>query len=81
MEISSDISSEIKQCIEQAITDSTVEVICGGNKHYTLTVTSSTFNGLTQVKQHQLVYASIKQLMYGNDAPIHAIDQLTILTS
>ncbi|NOQ76901.1 MAG: BolA/IbaG family iron-sulfur metabolism protein [Methylococcaceae bacterium] len=81
MEISSDISSEIKQCIEQAIENTTAEVICGGNRHYTLTVTSNTFDGLTQVKQHQLVYASIKQLMYGNDAPIHAIDQLTILTS
>lgn len=81
MEISSDISAEIKQLIEQAIANSQVEVLCGGNRHYTLTVTSNTFDGLSQVKQHQLVYAAIKDLMAGNDAPIHAIDQMHIKTS
>ncbi len=81
MEISSDISSEIKQRIEQAIENSKAEVLHGGNRHYTLTVSSNTFDGLTQVKQHQLVYAAITDLMAGNDAPIHAIDQMNIQTS
>lgn len=78
---SSDISSEIKIRIEKSIVNSQAEVTCGGNRHYSLTVMSNSFDGLTQVKQHQLVYATIKDLMAGNDAPIHAIDQMNIQTS
>ncbi|MFK5949434.1 MAG: BolA/IbaG family iron-sulfur metabolism protein [Methylococcales bacterium] len=81
MEISSDISSEIKQRIEHAIAGSQVNVVCGGNKHYSLTVFSACFDGISQVKQHQRVYAAIKDLMAGNDAPIHAIDKIDIQTS
>ncbi len=81
MEISSDISSEIKQRIEHAITSSQVNVIYGGNRHYSLTVISASFDGLSQVKQHQRVYAAIKDLMAGNDAPIHAIDKINIQSS
>ncbi len=81
MEIPSDISSEIKQCIEQSIANSQAEVLCGGNRHYSLTIISNTFAGLSQVKQHQLVYATIKDLMAGGDAPIHAIDQMNIQIS
>lgn len=80
MEISSDISAEIKQRIEQTIANSQAEVLCGGNRHYSLTVTSAIFAELAMVKQHQLVYASISDLMAGNDAPIHAIDKMTIYT-
>ncbi len=81
MELTSDLSSEIKKRIEESIENSQAKVICGGNKHYSLTVVSDSFNGLTQVKQHQLVYAAIKDLMAGNDAPIHAIDQMNLQTS
>ena len=81
MKISSDISSEIKQRIEQSIANSQAEVLCGGNRHYSLTVVSDTFDGLSQVKQHQLVYATIKDLMAGDDAPVHAMDQMNIQIS
>jgi len=78
MELSSDISSEIKQRIEQAILNSIVEVSSAGNRHYSISVSSTAFEDLTQVKQHQMVYAAIKDLMAGDLAPIHAIDQLNI---
>ena len=81
MEISTDISSDIKQRIEQSIAHSQAEVIDGGNRHYILTVTSKSFEGLSPVKQQQMVYASIKDLMAGNEAPIHAIDKMNILIS
>jgi len=81
MEISSDISSEIKQRIEQSIENSQAEVLCGGNRHYSLTIISGAFAELSQVKQHQLVYSTIKDLMAGDDAPIHAIDQMNIQIS
>jgi len=78
MEFSSDIPSEIKQRIELAISNAQVDVMVGGDRHYALIVTSKSFEGLTQVKQHQMVYAAIKDLMAGNDAPIHAIDKMEI---
>lgn len=80
MESSSDLSSEIKSRIEKSILNAQAEVLSAGNRHYSLTVTADSFNGLTQVKQHQLVYAAIKDLMAGDDAPIHAIDKMDIQT-
>ncbi len=78
MSLTPDISDQIKQRIEEAIPNTQAEVICGSDRHYTLTVISSSFNGLTQVKQHQLVYTTIKDLMSGDDAPIHAIDRMDL---
>lgn len=79
MTLPTDLSSEIKSRIETAIKGSQADVTDNGNLHYSLTVTSSTFSDLSQVKQHQLVYAAIKDLMAGHEAPIHAIDKMEIL--
>lgn len=81
MQLPTDLSSEIKQRIEQAIENAQVEVFQGGGGHYALTVISSAFEGLPQVKQHQLVYGAIKDLMAGHDAPIHAIDKMDLRSS
>ncbi|MCF6251826.1 MAG: BolA/IbaG family iron-sulfur metabolism protein [Methylococcaceae bacterium] len=81
MTIPSELSSEIKQRIETTIPGAQVEVIQGGDRHYTLTVISNTFNGLSQVKQQQLVYSAITDLMAGDNAPIHAIDQMVLRVS
>ena len=77
----SELSSEIKKRIETAIPGAQAEVIQGGDKHYALTVISSSFDGLAQVKQHQLVYAAITDLMSGDNAPIHAIDRMDLRVS
>ncbi|MCK4842062.1 MAG: BolA family transcriptional regulator [Methylococcales bacterium] len=81
MTASSDITKEIKQRIESAIQDSQVEVISGGERHFALKVISKSFENLSPVKQQQMVYAAIKDLMAGNDAPIHAIDKMDIRIS
>lgn len=78
---SSDLTAEIKQRIETQIPNAQADVICGGERHYALTVISETFDGLSLVKQHQMVYATIKDLMAGNDAPIHAIDKMNLRVS
>ncbi len=78
---SSDLTAEIKQRIETQISNAQVEVICGGERHYALRVVSNAFDGLSLVKQHQLVYAAINDLMAGNDAPIHAIDSMDLRVS
>ena len=81
MTLASDLAIEIKQRIETAIPEAQVEVMIGGDRHYALKVISGSFEGLAQVKQHQMVYAAIKDLMAGNDAPIHAIDKMDLRVS
>ena len=81
MSLPSDLTDEIKQRIETAIPNAQVEVMPGGDRHFALLVISESFDNLTQVKQHQLVYAAIKDLMSGDDAPIHAIDKMDLRVS
>ncbi len=78
MQISNNILDEIKQRIETAIPDSKAEVLSGSERHYELNIISALFDGLSPVKQQQMVYATIKDLMSGNDAPIHAIDKMNL---
>jgi acid stress-induced BolA-like protein IbaG/YrbA len=81
MQFSTDISAEIKHRIEAAMPDAQVEVNSGGDRHYTISILSSAFEGLSPVKQQQMVYAAINDMMAGNDAPIHAIDRMNLRVS
>jgi acid stress-induced BolA-like protein IbaG/YrbA len=81
MILPSDLTDNIKQRIETAIPNAQVDVMAGGDRHYALKVISESFDGLSQVKQHQLVYAAIKDLMSGDDALIHAIDKMDLRVS
>jgi len=51
-----------------------VEDLAGDNDHYSVTIESSKFNGLTRIQQHQLVYQSLDGLM---DAELHAMQLKT----
>jgi acid stress-induced BolA-like protein IbaG/YrbA len=53
-------TSEIKQLIENGIDGSEVIVTGDGGK-YEATVISSAFEGLTMLKEHQLVYATVNE--------------------
>jgi stress-induced morphogen len=65
-------SEEIKQRIEAAIPDSTVEVedLTGGGDHFRATVTSDAFAGLGRLQQHRMVYDVFGAEVGG---PIHAL--------
>ena len=63
----------IKSRIEKAMSVESIKVQ-GGHGHYTIKVVSKDFIGKSMVKQQQMVYAAITDLMKGADAPIHAID-------
>jgi len=76
MTFSSNLSDEIKQRIESVIPGAEVVVNLASERHYEISVVSTAFEGLSQVKQHQRVYAAITELMAGNDAPVHAIDRM-----
>jgi len=54
--------SEVTNLIKQKIPDSEVLVEnLKGDDHLQVTVISSVFDGLSLVKQHQLVYSALKQ--------------------
>lgn len=40
-----------------------IEDLAGDNNHYSVTIESSKFNGLSRIQQHQLVYRSLEGLM------------------
>lgn len=66
----------IKELIEKEIPYSEANVSAEGPGHFKITVESSAFNGLSRVKQQQLVYSAIENLMSGDTPPIHAIDRM-----
>jgi acid stress-induced BolA-like protein IbaG/YrbA len=69
------LSSAIRAAIPGAKVDAT-----GGGGHYSLVVTSSTFEGKSMLESQRLVYGAIGHLMKGDMAPVHAIDSLRTKT-
>lgn len=51
-----------------------VEDLAGDNNHYSVSIESSAFNGLSRIQQHQLVYKSLNGLM---DNELHAMQLKT----
>lgn len=78
---SSDLPNEITHRIEAKIPHSHAQVSCTGPGHYVLNVNAPIFESLSMVKQQQLVYSAITDLMAGNDAPVHAIDKMNLSSS
>ena len=64
--------SEVINLIKQKISNSVVYVEnLKGDDHLQVTVISSEFNGLSLVKQHQLVYSALKEELASE--AIHAL--------
>jgi len=51
-----------------------IKDLAGDNNHYSVTIESSKFNGLSRIQQHQLVYQSLEGLM---DSELHAMQLKT----
>ena len=65
-------NSKVKSLITKKLPDSQVIVEnLKGNDHLQVTVISSRFNGLSLVKQHQLVYSALKEELASE--AIHAL--------
>ncbi|MEE2665871.1 MAG: BolA family protein [Myxococcota bacterium] len=73
------ISDDLRGRIEAAIEGAEVSVTANGPGHFEIRVVSSSFEGLSRVKQQQRVYGAIAELMAGPNAPVHAIDKLECL--
>ena len=77
--MSQEIITSIHDAIINAIPGAEA-FVNGGGGHYTVAVMASAFAGKSMVKQHQLVYQAIAPLMKGENAPVHAIDELRTST-
>ena len=65
-------NSKVKSLITKKLPDSQVKVEnLKGNDHLQVTGISSRFNGLSLVKQHQLVYSALKEELASE--AIHAL--------
>ena len=53
---------QVRSAIRQALPDASVEVedLTGGGDHLQVKVVSQAFEGLSRVKQHQLVYGALR---------------------
>ena len=69
------IDQAIVNGIKAKIPDAVVEV-SGGGGHYTITVVSPVFSGKSMLESQRLVLGSIKHLINGDRAPVHAVDSL-----
>jgi stress-induced morphogen len=65
-------ASQIEALIREALPDAAIEIrdLAGDGEHYSASVVSEAFRGLSKVQQHQLVYAALKGRMGGE---LHAL--------
>jgi acid stress-induced BolA-like protein IbaG/YrbA len=71
-----EIAEQVRTAIAEAMPEATIDVQPGGPGHFEITVTDVAFDGLSRVKQQQLVYGAITGLMAGPNPPLHAVDRL-----
>lgn len=64
---------QVKAAIHRAMPDAVIEVedLTGGGDHLQLRVVSNAFDGLSRIRQHQLVYGALRQELASE--AIHAL--------
>jgi stress-induced morphogen len=74
------ICAALRDAVLAAIPDAQVTATANSPGHFELAVVSPVFAGKSMVQQQQVVYGAIKELMAGDQAPVHAIDRLRTKT-
>ncbi len=64
------LADQVADAVRSGVSDADVDVQVDGNRAL-ITVESAAFDGLTRVKQQQLVYATIKDFI--SDGRLHAV--------
>lgn len=66
------LAADLEADLREAFPDATIEIedLAGDGDHYKAKIVSTAFNGLSRVRQHQLVYAALKGKMGG---ALHAL--------
>ena len=70
------ISAEkIRELIKKKFPRADIEIVdtAGDNNHYSATITTQEFKGLSRVEQHKLVYKALEGAMDGNNGILHAL--------
>jgi len=70
------IVAQIRSAIAGALPGAEIEIRAASAGHFEIEVTSELFAEKSRVRQHQLVYGAITDLMSGDAAPVHAVDRL-----
>ena len=72
-------AEEINDLLKESFPNSTIKIedLAGDGNHYSATIVAEEFNGLSRVKQHQLVYAALKGKMDGPNGVLHALSLTT----
>ena len=67
---------EIKKLITDSMSDASIEIkdLVGDSNHYSVKIISKSFNGISKIEQHKLVYKSLQGKM-GNE--LHALSITT----
>jgi len=73
------ILDEVKTAIESSIPNA-VATVSGGGGHFEIEVVSPAFEGKRILEKQRLVLQSIRHLMSGDAAPVHAVDRLVCST-
>ena len=63
-----DLESHLREAFPGAVI--TIEDLAGDGDHYKARIVSAAFQGLSRIRQHQLVYAALKGKMGGE---LHAL--------
>jgi acid stress-induced BolA-like protein IbaG/YrbA len=74
------IVEQLRSAIAEALPGAEIDVRAASPGHFEIQVTSEQFEGKPKVRQHQLVYGAITELMSGDAAPVHAVDRLECRT-
>jgi acid stress-induced BolA-like protein IbaG/YrbA len=77
--MSTEVCAAAKAAIEAAIPGA-VATVSGAAGHFEIDVVSDAFAGQRILAQQRLVYGAIKDLMAGDDAPMHAVDRMVCRT-
>jgi stress-induced morphogen len=68
-------AEEIEDLLKESFPDSIIRIddLAGDGNHYSASITAREFQGLSRVKQHQLVYSALKGKMDGSHGQLHAL--------
>jgi acid stress-induced BolA-like protein IbaG/YrbA len=67
---------DIRSALETSISDAQSVDVTGDGRHFNIKVVAPCFEGLSTLERHRKVLNALKELMAGDDAPVHAIDSI-----
>lgn len=70
------VCAAVKAALEERIDGSKAVVRMGSPGHFEIEVVGAAFAGKSRLESQRLVLSSIKHLMAGQTAPVHAVDKM-----